>query len=427
MKKIVSSISSLALIATLAVVLLSFGHSVQASVVPTISLTALNSYSNQLTVHGDPASIVQLRYGPSASMSSFIGTTDDSGNLQMYFSADSYNVGCGQTAYVLVNGLQSQMIPWSVSGTPCTTSTTTTTSSNSPSFSQNNLMLVIGQSQTVTVSGSGGFTLSSNSNPSSVTSNINGNAISLYAASFGGSSITVCQSDGMCNVLSVLSVNPTTMQTDSNIQPRLSSFTVSSNSSNSQFMGSGTTLTVSFTATKPINNISVLVNGFQQSVSGVNSGPYTFSYVVTGNEGTPIPVVIRFTDLTGFQSQTAFALGNLTTTQTNGLPAGCTTNSGFSSTTGQSCGSGTTTTTTSSTPSTPATSNFVFTSFLTNNSTGNEVTELQKKLTSLGFFTGPITGKFGALTEAAVRAFQKAKGITQAGYVGPGTRAALNQ
>ncbi|MFA6050700.1 MAG: peptidoglycan-binding domain-containing protein [Candidatus Paceibacterota bacterium] len=80
---------------------------------------------------------------------------------------------------------------------------------------------------------------------------------------------------------------------------------------------------------------------------------------------------------------------------------------------------------TTSTPS-PSGKHF-FTLFLTVDSEGKEVTELQKRLTDLGFYTGPITGYFGSQTKAAVLKFQKAKGVDQAGYVGPATRAKLNQ
>ena len=45
------------------------------------------------------------------------------------------------------------------------------------------------------------------------------------------------------------------------------------------------------------------------------------------------------------------------------------------------------------------------------------MTQLQKRLTALGFYSGPITGTFGPLTEAAVKKLQKAHGLTQAGYV----------
>jgi hypothetical protein len=59
-------------------------------------------------------------------------------------------------------------------------------------------------------------------------------------------------------------------------------------------------------------------------------------------------------------------------------------------------------------------------------STGADVSALQKRLKSEGVYTGAITGTYGALTEAAVKKYQKAHGLTQLGNVGPGTRAALN-
>lgn len=68
----------------------------------------------------------------------------------------------------------------------------------------------------------------------------------------------------------------------------------------------------------------------------------------------------------------------------------------------------------------------VFTSFLNIGSKGSEVTALQTLLTSLGYYTGEITGYFGPATAAAVKKFQIAKGIDPQGYVGPSTRAALN-
>ena len=40
--------------------------------------------------------------------------------------------------------------------------------------------------------------------------------------------------------------------------------------------------------------------------------------------------------------------------------------------------------------------------------------------------SGPITGYYGTLTQAAVEKFQSAHNIDVNGYVGPGTRAALN-
>ena len=70
---------------------------------------------------------------------------------------------------------------------------------------------------------------------------------------------------------------------------------------------------------------------------------------------------------------------------------------------------------------------FKFTKPIKLGSKGIEVLELQKKLNSLGFYTGKIDGLFGATTEKAVKALQKAHKLTQIGSVGPSTRALLNK
>ncbi|MEI6480269.1 MAG: peptidoglycan-binding domain-containing protein [bacterium] len=67
-----------------------------------------------------------------------------------------------------------------------------------------------------------------------------------------------------------------------------------------------------------------------------------------------------------------------------------------------------------------------FTSNLTVGSTGAEVSALQNFLASKGFLTATARGYFGALTKAAVKAYQTSKGIAAVGNVGPQTRAALN-
>ncbi len=71
---------------------------------------------------------------------------------------------------------------------------------------------------------------------------------------------------------------------------------------------------------------------------------------------------------------------------------------------------------------------FKFTKFMRLGSKGNEVTELQKRLTTEGFYTGAIDGKFGKSTEAAVKAYQKANPPLRIdGIVGVKTRAVLNK
>ena len=46
------------------------------------------------------------------------------------------------------------------------------------------------------------------------------------------------------------------------------------------------------------------------------------------------------------------------------------------------------------------------------------VRDLQEALKALGYNPGPVDGVFGATTEAAVKSFQQAKGITADGIVG---------
>ena len=75
------------------------------------------------------------------------------------------------------------------------------------------------------------------------------------------------------------------------------------------------------------------------------------------------------------------------------------------------------------------TSKFIFTINLRVGSRGVDVTELQKRLRTEGFFTYPTdTGYFGPITKASVIAYQKAHGISPtSGFCGPLTRAELNK
>ena len=71
-------------------------------------------------------------------------------------------------------------------------------------------------------------------------------------------------------------------------------------------------------------------------------------------------------------------------------------------------------------------STFRFTGTLGVGSRGDEVKELQNRLTSEGVYSGPVTGYFGSLTSQAVKAFQAKYGIGQDGTVGQQTRDKLN-
>jgi peptidoglycan hydrolase-like protein with peptidoglycan-binding domain len=125
------------------------------------------------------------------------------------------------------------------------------------------------------------------------------------------------------------------------------------------------------------------------------------------------------------------SVANIITT----VPTDCT-GAVYSVSTGQACPASTVITTpvvvttpipATTTTSTTTSSAFVFTKALKLGSTGTEVIQLQQKLKTLGFYKGKIDGGYGAATEAAVKALQKAHKLTQIGSVGPQTRALLNK
>ena len=58
-------------------------------------------------------------------------------------------------------------------------------------------------------------------------------------------------------------------------------------------------------------------------------------------------------------------------------------------------------------------------------SRGEETKKTQQKLKDLGYYKGNVDGIFGSQTLAAVKAFQKAKGLDVDGIVGPKTLSAL--
>ena len=58
-------------------------------------------------------------------------------------------------------------------------------------------------------------------------------------------------------------------------------------------------------------------------------------------------------------------------------------------------------------------------------SRGDEVRKVQQKLKNLGYYTGNVDGIFGTQTQSAVRRFQRDKGLSVDGIVGPKTLSAL--
>lgn len=73
----------------------------------------------------------------------------------------------------------------------------------------------------------------------------------------------------------------------------------------------------------------------------------------------------------------------------------------------------------------PSEENPTTTAIVKQGSRGTEVRELQQRLRDLGYFNGRTTGNFGPLTKAAVIKFQQDSGLTASGDVDEATKAAL--
>jgi hypothetical protein len=324
---------------------------------------------------------------------------------------------------------------------PVNGSTSNTAVSTSITFSPSTVNLPVGQNQTVSLSGSntGQYYVSNNSNTSSITTNLNGNILTLNAIGIGSSNINICSTSNQCNVLYV-NVSSTAVSTIS-IPLALSSFSISSGNQNNSFLVGGNYLTISFNANQSIVSPSVSVNGTAVAVNGSGNGPYTAVYTMTGSESMPLPIIISFSNSTGATVRQYFWFGNSATIpSTTATPV---------------------ITTTATAPATPVncpvgmicmpTATPVPTQGLVNASVSNssssytfndylyydmnnigqsdpDIVALQTRLIKDGFLSaGSATGYFGPLTKAAVQKYQTYHGLSPLGVVGPATRNLLNQ
>ena len=70
---------------------------------------------------------------------------------------------------------------------------------------------------------------------------------------------------------------------------------------------------------------------------------------------------------------------------------------------------------------------FKFTQKMKMGSQGNEVIELQKFLNAKGYDCGNADGRFGKMTEGALKKYQAANKLDSDGVVGPRTRSYMNK
>ncbi|MCX6712818.1 MAG: peptidoglycan-binding protein [Candidatus Vogelbacteria bacterium] len=276
--------------------------------------------------------------------------------------------------------------------------------SSNISFTPASITLRVNQMESIAIVGSGPYAISNNSVPGNVSVGISGDRLSVFGAAVGGSVVTVCKHNGGCGSIAVSVVSSDSIQTvDSNKLPSLASFSVSSNDQTGNFIKSGSVLSVSFTANKPVVNPTVTISGLKQTAAGSGLGPYTATSTITGSENFPRPISFGLSDLNGKSTNLVVFLSDtsavnvvtpkvIAPTKIKTVPA----------------------------------EKFTFKLYLAVGADGTEVLKLQQLLKEMEFFTGTPNGHFGPATEKAVKALQKENGLAPAGYVGPGTRAVLN-
>jgi Putative peptidoglycan binding domain len=229
--------------------------------------------------------------------------------------------------------------------------------------------------------------------------------------------------------------------------PTLSAISIMSDDASGTFSGTGSTVTVTFSMNEPVTNPSITIAGHSVSLTGGGQGPWSASYTMrAGDSPNAIPINLTVSDMAANQLQATFST-TVGATAVNGAPMPTSTVAANNSLTPTSTPSATASSSMSAElelrvlesqlaklqlQQTAAASaavippKYKFTGLLDIGSAGAAVTALQKLLTSLGFYSGPVTGKYGVKTAAAVRKYQSAHGVAAKGYVGPGTRALLN-
>jgi hypothetical protein len=356
--------------------------------------------------------------------------------------------------------LTTQSTTGSASITVCSTSMTAcgiinatigNASYSAVSFSQSAPTVAVAQSLNVSIFGpsSSLFYVASNSNPSIVQANLSGSVLTLLGIANGSSVISICASSNNCASLTVTvnsnssnggaltlsqdSVNLSTGQT--------ASITISGGTMPYSVLSSSSNIIQS-----SLNNNILTLNALSAGTAMINicsaSGNCATLSVTASTAGISLPTGCY--SIAGYSPITGQSCGSVTTTPlpVSTLPSDCLGTTQYSVSTGRTCSNYvapvavatasavaavTPVAETAPAPTASSVSSFKFTTILKLGSKGNAVSQLQKKLKTLGFFTGKIDGGFGAATEKAVKAFQKAHKLPQVGDVGPKTRALLNK
>jgi len=449
----------------------------------TITATNLNNSSIYLSnnsnplianfnISGSSISVLANGYGSTTGTICLVNNTSNcvgiyvivqNSNAQpLTFSQSSVSMYSGQsvaiqitggsgTYSVLSNAAQNNgVVTTSLSGSVITLTTTSTTGSSSitvcstdmtscgiinvtfgnasstaaVSFSQQNPIVTVGQNLNISIYGpsSSLFYVSSNSNPSIVQPNLSGTTLTLLGITNGTSTLSICASSSNCGTLNI-TVSPNSTNNGGNITFSQSNVTLAiGQNTNVTVSGESMPYTVEVT---PSNVFQESLNSNILTIYGIAIGTSSMS-VCSSGQCSSITVTV-----TGTTGQNTILT----------VPADCT-GALYSISTGQECPAATviplissvisnttSTTSTATSSSTTSTSSLSvkITKYLIPGSTGAQVSVLQSKLKSLGYYKGKVDGGFGTATEASVKAYQKAHGLPIVGDVGPKTRALLNK
>lgn len=249
---------------------------------------------------------------------------------------------------------------------------------NNLSLTQYTLMLNVGQTATVSSGNSTVVTGSSNSSAASVS--VSYGQATVKGDNFGTATVTLCNANNSCDSVYVTVQNPnsgilTLNKNAVTVAPGKSTTVSSANN----------TISLANSAAPTIATASV--SSGQLTVTGVKNGSTTIN-VCTGTGSCTI-LSVSVSDSASESKPVVTAAQTVEQAVTTAVKQ-------------------------------------IYTRFLSVGSKGDDVTKLQNQLIAAGLLKGPATGKFDIYTKKGVQRFQTRHGLPNVGYVGPGTRTALN-
>jgi len=377
-----------------------------------------------------------------------IGSTGNNGTFSGIVSTSAYGITATSPVYALVNGYQTSNVTWPYS-------TTVPTSTNVISFSDSNPTIIPGQSSRITITGSlGTYYIASNNNQSAVQATLSGNILTMYGIKEGSAAIVICATTNVCST-EIVTVRANTVPSGA---PTVSQNTVT--------VGVGqTTQVLASSGIAPYsvfydgtNIVQAVANGSIISLQGITLGTSSVSVCSKTGGCTPVQVTVTSTSPPTTASNIMFTIpvsvgqsiiiplsggtGSYYIPTPMSTPARALLSGTYLYITGVTTGKSSISVCSSSSAcsslsfsvsetttqiTTPNVSNtYEFKSFLTSGMNTNEVLKLQELLVEKGYLHAIPNGNYGPATTASVKAFQRDRNISPVGYVGPSTRAALN-